>query len=88
MGRLVLTRFNKIIGKVEQKIIDNVCLSAEYVDEFGRRTRILELYANDMRIAQQSYLITELTDQRLVEGIDYNVHKSIRVRHEHEKKIK
>ncbi len=72
MGRLVLTRYNKLTGKVEQLTLNNVSLTAEYVDEFGCRTRLLVLYQNDERIMQESYILTQVTDQRLVEGFDYN----------------
>lgn len=51
--------------------MDNVSLTAEYFDEFGRRTTVITLYANDERLVQQSYLITQVIDQRLVKGIDY-----------------
>lgn len=71
MGRLVLTRFNKRKNKVEQVTIENVFLKADYFDSFGRRTRIIDLCNDDM-LVQNSYAVTRISDQRLVEDIDYH----------------
>lgn len=71
MGRLVLTKFNNKTGKVEQKTIHNVRLTVEYIDEFGRRVTLLDLFPTDYNLIQKSYVITEITDIRLIEGIDY-----------------
>lgn len=73
MGRLVLTRFNKLTWKAEQLTLDNVSMTAEYIDEFGRRTTLIRLASNNKACRQKSYLITEVTDERLVEGIHYNI---------------
>lgn len=72
MGRLVLTRFNKRTCKVEQLTLENVNLSAHYIDNFGRPTTLIHLIADNPACVQKSYIITEVTDERLVEGIHYN----------------
>ena len=47
MGRLVLTRFNKRTCKVEQLTLENVNLSAHYIDNFGRPTTLIHLIADN-----------------------------------------
>ncbi len=78
MGRLILTRYNNITGKVEQLTLENVSLSALYIDDYGRQTSLIHLQRNDQRLVQESYIVTKITDQRLVEGIDYNEADSVK----------
>lgn len=75
MGKLVITWFNDKTFKVEQITIDDVNLTAEYVDEFGHRTTLVGLYANDQRLVQKDYYITDTTVLRMVKGIDYEKKK-------------
>ncbi len=80
MGRLVLTRFNRLTWKAEQLTIDNVELEAQYVDDFGRYTTIIKLKRDNPNCLQKSYVITEVVDQRLVEGIHYNQAEAVKTR--------
>lgn len=72
MGRLVITRLNKLTWKIEQITLENIQLEIQYVDEFGRYSTLIKLKANNPDCLQKSFIITEVVDQRLVEGIHYN----------------
>lgn len=72
MGKLVLTWFNNQAWRVEQMTLENVNLTADYIDELGRRTTLMELRVDDQRIEQKDYFITDRTVLRMVKGIDYD----------------
>ncbi len=66
MGRLVLTRFNRLTWKAEQLTIDNVELEAQYVDDFGRYTTIIKLKRDNPNCLQKAMQLPKLSTNGLL----------------------
>lgn len=71
-GRLVITQFNKNNWKVMQRTLENVNASVEFYDNYGRKCVILDIRDNPNSTCTHSYLVTELIDYKLVDGVHYN----------------